>query len=208
MPILTTPARSQNTPDNAPKVKGVATAMVVASMLVMIVIGIFIAAEPRLYDRGIAWMLPLRHRERFYATAERVGWTLRRLLFGRLIAMVFEGVGTWFMLAYVIQLFGIAPVPMAALLGLITGLLAFLPNIGAITSGLIMVAGVGGLVAASAAGASPVTGWRPRSSGSTRPKATSTLCRADWPISAPGPMSPSGKTGLQTKAIGAMRRAL
>jgi predicted PurR-regulated permease PerM len=31
-------------------------------------------------------------------------------------------------------------VPMAALLGLITGLLAFIPNIGAIVSGLLMVA--------------------------------------------------------------------
>jgi predicted PurR-regulated permease PerM len=105
----------------------------VASMLVMIVIGIFIAAEPRLYDRGIAWMLPLRHREHFYAIGDKVGWTLRRLLFGRLIAMIFEGVGTWILLS-------LGGVPMAALLGLITGLLAFLPNIGAITSGVLMVA--------------------------------------------------------------------
>ena len=105
----------------------------IASLLVMIVIGIFIAAEPRLYDRGIAWMLPLRHRTKFYAIGDAVGWTLRRLLFGRLVAMVFEGLGTWILL-------WLGGVPMAALLGLITGLLAFLPNIGAITSGLLMVA--------------------------------------------------------------------
>ena len=104
-----------------------------ASLLVMIVIGIFIAAEPRLYDRGIAWMLPLRHREHFYAIGDKVGWNLRRLLAGRLIAMLFEGVGTWLLLM-------LGGVPMAALLGLITGLLAFLPNIGAITSGVLMVA--------------------------------------------------------------------
>jgi predicted PurR-regulated permease PerM len=112
----------------------------VGSMILMLVIGIFLAVEPRLYDRGIAWMLPLRHRERFYRIAENVGFTLRRLLFGRLVGMVFEGFFTWFMLAYVSQIFGLEPVPMAALLGLITGLLAFLPNIGAITSGVIMVA--------------------------------------------------------------------
>ena len=112
----------------------------VGSMILMLVIGIFLAVEPRLYDRGIAWMLPLRHRERFYRIAEHVGFTLRRLLFGRLVGMIFEGVFTWFMLAYVGQIFGVGPVPMAALLGLITGLLAFLPNIGAITSGVIMVA--------------------------------------------------------------------
>jgi predicted PurR-regulated permease PerM len=105
----------------------------VASMLVMIVIGIFIAAEPRLYDRGIAWMLPMRHRDRFYAIGEKVSWSLRRLLFGRLVAMLFEGLGTWILLS-------LGGVPMAALLGLITGLLAFLPNIGAITSGVLMVA--------------------------------------------------------------------
>lgn len=103
------------------------------SMLLMIVIGIFIAAEPRLYDRGIAWMLPLRHRHKFYVIADHVGYALRRLLFGRLIAMLFEGLATYVLLS-------MAGVPMAALLGLITGLLAFLPNIGALISGTLMVA--------------------------------------------------------------------
>ena len=110
------------------------------SVIAMIVIGIFLAAEPRLYDRGIAWMLPVRHRASFYRIAAHVGFTLRRLLFGRLVGMLFEGIFTWFMLAYVSQLFGIGPIPMAALLGLVTGVLAFIPNIGAITSGVLMVA--------------------------------------------------------------------
>jgi predicted PurR-regulated permease PerM len=105
----------------------------VASVIAMIVIGIFLASEPRLYDRGIAWMLPLRHRAGFYRIAEHVGFTLRRLLFGRLIAMVFEGIFTWFMLTA-------GGVPMAGLLGLVTGVLAFIPNVGAITSGVLMVA--------------------------------------------------------------------
>ena len=64
------------------------------SFIAMIVIGIFLAAEPRLYDRGIAWMLPVRHRAGFYRIAEHVGFTLRRLLFGRLVGMIFEGVFT------------------------------------------------------------------------------------------------------------------
>jgi predicted PurR-regulated permease PerM len=110
------------------------------SVILMLVIGIFLAIEPRIYDRGIAWMLPIRHRERFYRIADHVAYTLRRLLFGRLLGMIFEGFFTWFMLAYVSQLVGVKPIPMAALLGLITGLLAFIPNIGAIVSGLLMVA--------------------------------------------------------------------
>jgi predicted PurR-regulated permease PerM len=105
----------------------------VASVIAMIVIGIFLASEPRLYDRGIAWMLPLRARSGFYRIAEHAGFTLRRLLFGRLIAMLFEGVFTWFMLT-------LGAVPMAGLLGLVTGVLAFIPNIGAITSGVLMIA--------------------------------------------------------------------
>ena len=112
----------------------------ITSVILMLVIGIFLAIEPRIYDRGIAWMLPIRHRERFYRIADHVAYTLRRLLFGRLLGMIFEGFFTWFMLAYVSQLFGLHPIPMAALLGLITGLLAFIPNIGAIVSGLLMVA--------------------------------------------------------------------
>lgn len=105
----------------------------VASIIAMVVIGIFLASEPRLYDRGIAWMLPLRARSGFYRIAEHAGFTLRRLLFGRLIGMTFEGMVTWLLLA-------IGGVPMAALLGLLTGVLAFIPNIGAIISGVLMIA--------------------------------------------------------------------
>jgi predicted PurR-regulated permease PerM len=105
----------------------------VASVIAMIVIGIFLASEPRLYDRGIAWMLPLRARSGFYRIAEHVGFTLRRLLFGRLIGMIFEGLFTWVLLKA-------GGVPMAGLLGLVTGILAFIPNIGAIVSGVLMIA--------------------------------------------------------------------
>lgn len=105
----------------------------VSSIAMILVIGIFIAIEPRLYDRGIAWMLPMGKRQSFYELSDHIGYVLRRLMFGRVIGMVVEGVGTWLMLLW-------GNVPMAALLGLLTGLLAFIPNIGAIVSGLLMVA--------------------------------------------------------------------
>lgn len=105
----------------------------VTSLLMVIVIGIFVAIEPKLYDRGVAWMLPLEHRTSFYEISERVGFTLRRLMAGRLLGMFVEGIGTWLLLWW-------AGVPMAALLGLLTGLLAFIPNIGALVSGVLMVA--------------------------------------------------------------------
>ena len=103
-----------------------------SSFAMIVVLGIFIAAEPRLYERGFAWLLPLEHRARFYATSERMGYTLRRLMFGRLVGMSVEGLGVGIALS-------IVGVPMAALLGIITGILAFLPNIGAITSGILIV---------------------------------------------------------------------
>ncbi|HEV2747895.1 MAG TPA: AI-2E family transporter [Allosphingosinicella sp.] len=104
----------------------------VTSFIMILVIGIFIAVEPRLYERGVAWMLPLRGRDDFYRTAAYMGYTMRRLMAGRLIGMAVEGVGTWFLLM-------VGGVPMAVLLGILTGLLAFIPNIGAIVSGVLIV---------------------------------------------------------------------
>jgi predicted PurR-regulated permease PerM len=104
----------------------------VTNIVMMLVLAVFIAAEPRLYERGIAWMLPLGERDHFYGTCAKIGFTLRRLMAGRLLGMAIEGIGTWILLA-------LGGVPMAALLGVITGLLAFLPNIGAIVSGVLII---------------------------------------------------------------------
>lgn len=102
------------------------------NMAMMLVLAIFIAAEPRMYERGVAWMLPLAEREHFYVTAAKMGSVLRRLMAGRLLGMAVEGFGTWILLS-------LGGVPMAALLGVLTGLLAFLPNIGAIVSGALII---------------------------------------------------------------------
>jgi predicted PurR-regulated permease PerM len=101
-------------------------------LFLIVIIGIYVALEPRLYERGIAWMLPRERRDDFYTTISRMAFTMRRLMAGRLFGMLFEGVFTWLML----WAWG---VPMAVLLGIITGLLAFIPNIGAIVSGILMV---------------------------------------------------------------------
>jgi predicted PurR-regulated permease PerM len=104
----------------------------VSSLAMIIVLGVFIAAEPRLYERGIAWLLPLEKRTGFYRATDRMGFTLRRLMAGRLLGMAVEGVGVGVALS-------IVGVPMAALLGVLTGILAFLPNIGSIISGVLII---------------------------------------------------------------------
>ena len=109
------------------------------TILLVAIIGIYVAIDPILYERGVAWMLPRHKRDDFYVTAARMGQTLRRLMAGRLLGMFVEGVFTFVLLAYGGQLFGVEPVPMAALLAILTGLLAFVPNLGAIISGALMV---------------------------------------------------------------------
>jgi predicted PurR-regulated permease PerM len=102
------------------------------TLFLIAVLGVYIAAEPRLYQRGIAWMMPAAERDRFHETAALMGKALRMLMFGRILGMIIEGVATGVLLA-------IYGVPLAGLLGLLTGLLAFLPNIGAPISGALMI---------------------------------------------------------------------
>src|SRR3546814_15981944 len=62
-----------------------------------------------------------------------MAFTLRRLLAGRLLGMAFEGFLTWMILA-------VLGVPMALVLGLIAAILAFIPNVGAFITGVLMTA--------------------------------------------------------------------
>ncbi|WP_077510799.1 AI-2E family transporter [Sphingomonas sp. LM7] len=103
-----------------------------ASLLMVMSIGLFVAIEPRIYERGLQWMVPVEARDDFAVTIARMARMLRVLLAGRLLGMLFEGVLTWILLS-------IAGVPMALLLGIITGILAFIPNIGAFISGVLMI---------------------------------------------------------------------
>lgn len=105
----------------------------ITSLFMIAVIGLFLAMEPRIYERGFQWLLPLEKREDAKITIDRMGHTMRRLMAGRLFGMFFEGVLTWIALS-------LAGVPMALILGILTGVLAFIPNIGAFISGVLMVA--------------------------------------------------------------------
>lgn len=105
----------------------------ITSMVLIIVIGLFVAMEPRIYERGLQWMVPVAQREEFAITLDRMAKTLRILLAGRLTGMAFEGVLTWIILS-------LLGVPMALLLGIIDAILAFIPNIGSFITGILMTA--------------------------------------------------------------------
>ncbi len=102
------------------------------TLLLIVIIGIYLAVDPRPYERGLSWMVPEEQRGPLSDVLGHMAFSMRRLLFGRLIGMIAEGAFTYIALSLV-------GVPMAALLGLITGLLAFIPNIGAFISGVLMV---------------------------------------------------------------------
>ena len=104
-----------------------------STMFMIVVIGLFLAMDPTVYERGLQWMIPEDSRREFAIITARMGSTLRRLLFGRIIGMVAEGILTWLALM-------LGGVPMAMILGILTGILAFIPNIGAFISGALMVA--------------------------------------------------------------------
>jgi predicted PurR-regulated permease PerM len=95
-------------------------------------VGLFAAARPELYVHGIANLFPLRKRERILHLLDELGHTLRWWLVGQAMAMILIGVSTWIML----WIFG---VPLAPLLGLLVGLLGFVPYMGPIV-GLVPVA--------------------------------------------------------------------
>jgi predicted PurR-regulated permease PerM len=102
------------------------------ALFFIVVLGIYLAVEPRLYERGVGWLMPQSERSHFYEVSAAMGKTLRRLMAGRILGMLVEGIATWILLA-------IYGVPMATLLGVLTGLLVFIPNIGALISGVLMV---------------------------------------------------------------------
>lgn len=95
------------------------------SLVVVLFLGLYLAADPRLYIDGLVRLFPRHKRRRTAEVLAEVGHTLRWWLMGQAISMTFIGatttVGLWLM-----------GVPLALLLGLISGLLTFVPNIGPI----------------------------------------------------------------------------
>lgn len=110
-------------------------------LLVTIFVGLFAAANPRLYTEGIVSLTPLRHRDLAREILAELGHTLRWWLVGQGFAMLIIGVST----TIVLLLFG---VPLALVVGLMVGLLGFIPYLGPII-GVVPVALVAGTAGAS-----------------------------------------------------------
>lgn len=105
------------------------TIAVVAGLLLITFLAIFIGAEPDLYRNGLLHLIPRTARPRASHVLDEVGSTLRRWLVTQLIAMVVIGTVT----TLVLWMLGVES---ALSLGLIAGLLEFIPNIGPVLAAL------------------------------------------------------------------------
>lgn len=99
----------------------------IANFFIIIFIGLYVAAEPRLYSDGLIRLVPLNRRQRAREVLDEVGSTLRWWLIGKVASMIVVGVST------VVGLW-LLDIPLALTLGLLAALLTFIPNVGPILS--------------------------------------------------------------------------
>jgi predicted PurR-regulated permease PerM len=94
-------------------------------LLMALFIGLFAAMHPQLYREGMVSLFPLRHRPRMAALVDDLSLTLRWWLIGQALTMMIIGVSV----TLVLWAFGI---PLAIVVGLMVGLLGFIPYVGPI----------------------------------------------------------------------------
>jgi predicted PurR-regulated permease PerM len=99
----------------------------IGEVVIIVLIGIFVAVDPAAYRRGIVELMPARRRLAVALILDETALYLRRWLVGQLAAMVFLAILTSIMLAAM-------GVPNSLLLGIQAGLFNFVPYLGAIVA--------------------------------------------------------------------------
>lgn len=101
----------------------------IGNLFITILLAIYFASEPVFYSGGLTRFFPIPYRRRageiLSATYETLSWWLM----GKAVSMLFIGLVTWIGLS-------IMGVPLALTLGLLAGLLSFIPNFGPIISAI------------------------------------------------------------------------
>lgn len=99
----------------------------VANLIIFLVLSVYFAYEPHTYVGGIVRLFPPQHRNRAQEVVTEIGQALKWWLIGRVIAMFILGTLVGIGLA-------IIGVPLPLSLGIITGLLSFVPIIGGVVA--------------------------------------------------------------------------
>ena len=104
----------------------------VGNFFIVIFLGLTFAAQPGVYRNGLLYLAPAKHRARATVIVDRISETLERWLIAQLVVMLAVFAMTWLGLA-------IIGVPGSFILGIQAGLLAFIPTVGALVAGVIVV---------------------------------------------------------------------
>lgn len=121
-----------------------ATFGALANGVLVLFMAVLFAVQPKLYVSGALRLVPRHKRARMAEVLHRVGETLRRWLVGQLGLMVFVAVASWLGL----WLLGVQS---ALALGLLAGLLTFVPFLGPLAAAVvaILVSLAGGVLTAA-----------------------------------------------------------
>ncbi len=103
------------------------TVTIAGYMVLILFVGLFLAAEPAVYRRGLVRLFPIAMRPRLGAVMCELGESLQRWLVGRAALMLVVAVTTW------IGLMALG-IPLALALAALAGLLTFIPNFGPLIS--------------------------------------------------------------------------
>jgi predicted PurR-regulated permease PerM len=104
----------------------------VGNFFIVLFLGLAFAAQPAVYHNGLIFMTPARYRVRATVIIDRIGETLERWLIAQIVTMFVVFVVTWIGLS-------IIGIQSSFILGIQAGLLTFIPTIGALLGGLIVV---------------------------------------------------------------------
>lgn len=108
------------------------TVSAVGNFFIVLFLGLSFAAQPSIYRKGLLRMAPARHRAGVTVVVDRISETLERWLIAQMITMVAVFLVTWIGLS-------IIGIDSSFILGIQAGLLAFIPTVGALIGGLIIV---------------------------------------------------------------------
>jgi predicted PurR-regulated permease PerM len=104
----------------------------VGNFFIVLFLGLCFAAQPSVYRLGLLRMMPSRHRAKATEIVDNIGTMLQRWLLAQMITMAVVFAVTWIGLLVI-------GIPGAFILGVQAGLLAFIPTVGALIGGLIIV---------------------------------------------------------------------
>jgi predicted PurR-regulated permease PerM len=105
---------------------------VLGNLVVIIFLGLYVAADPAVYRKGTLLLVSPDKRERVGSVLDQSAATLRWWVIGQLVSMAIIAALTYIALLLV-------GMPAAFILALITGLLAFIPYIGSFVAGAMIV---------------------------------------------------------------------